>query len=52
MIRGNNIVHKQAKAMAKVVVENIENDVEEIWGTEVNLVAKELYGNNRLSWSI
>jgi len=40
---GNNIVHKQAKAMAKVVVENIENDVDEIWGTEVNLVAKELY---------
>ena len=24
-------------------MENIENDVEEIWGTEVNLVAKELY---------
>jgi len=40
---GNNIVHQQAKAMAQVVVENIENDVEEIWGTEVNLVAKELY---------
>tara|TARA_B110001454_G_scaffold72784_1_gene70535 strand:+ start:2897 stop:3583 length:687 start_codon:yes stop_codon:yes gene_type:complete len=40
---GNNIVHRQAKAMAQVVVENIENDVEEIWGTEVNLVAKELY---------
>ena len=40
---GNNIVHQQAKAMAQVVVENIESDVEEIWGTEVNLVAKELY---------
>ena len=40
---GNNIVHQQAKAMAQVVVDNIENDVEEIWGTEVNLVAKELY---------
>ena len=40
---GNNIVHRQAKAMAQVVVENIENDIDEIWGTEVNLVAKELY---------
>lgn len=40
---GNNIVHQQAKAMAQVVVDNIENDVDEIWGTEVNLVAKELY---------
>ena len=37
---GNNIVHQQAKAMAQVVVDNIENDVDEIWGTEVNLVAK------------
>ena len=40
---GNNIVHQQAKAMAQVVLDNIENDVDEIWGTEVNLVAKELY---------
>jgi len=40
---GNNIVHQQAKAMAQVVVDNIEKDVDEIWGTEVNLVAKELY---------
>jgi genome maintenance exonuclease 1 len=40
---GNNVVHQQAKAMAQVVVENIESDVQEIWGTEVNLVAKELY---------
>ena len=40
---GNNIVHQQAKAMAQVVVDNIENDIDEIWGTEVNLVAKELY---------
>ena len=40
---GNNIVQQQAKAMAQVVVDNIENDVDEIWGTEVNLVAKELY---------
>jgi genome maintenance exonuclease 1 len=39
----NNIVHQQAKAMAQVVVDNIENDIDEIWGTEVNLVAKELY---------
>ena len=40
---GNNVVHQQAKAMAQVVVDNIESDVQEIWGTEVNLVAKELY---------
>ena len=40
---GNNMVHQQAKAMAQVVVDNIENDVEEIWGTEVNLCAANLY---------
>ena len=40
---GNNIVHRQAKAMAQVVVDNIENDVDEIWGTEVNLCAANLY---------
>jgi len=40
---GNNIVHQQAKAMAQVVVENIENDIDEIWGTEVNLCAANLY---------
>ena len=40
---GNNIVHRQAKAMAQVVIENIENDIDEIWGTEVNLCAANLY---------
>lgn len=40
---GNNIVHRQAKEMAKVVIENIENDIDEIWGTEVNLCAANLY---------
>ena len=40
---GNNIVHRQAKEMAKVVIENIENDINEIWGTEVNLCAANLY---------
>lgn len=40
---GNNIVHRQAKDMAQVVIENIENDVNEIWGTEVNLCAANLY---------
>tara|TARA_B100001094_G_C17970565_1_gene690078 strand:- start:6 stop:692 length:687 start_codon:yes stop_codon:yes gene_type:complete len=40
---GNNIVHRQAKAMAQVVVDNIQNDVDEIWGTEVNLCSANLY---------
>ena len=40
---GNNIVHRQAKDMAQVVIDNIENDVNEIWGTEVNLCAANLY---------
>ena len=40
---GNNIVHRQAKAMAQVVVDNIENDIDEIWGTEVMLCAANLY---------
>ena len=40
---GNNIVHKQAKQMAEVIKENIQHDLDEVWGSEVNLVAKELY---------
>ena len=40
---GNNVIHRQAKAMAQVVVDNIKDDVEEIWGTEVMLCAANLY---------
>jgi len=40
---GNNMVHKQAKGMAQVVIDNVEPDIEEVWGSEVNLVAKDLY---------
>jgi len=40
---GNNMVHKQAKGMAQVVIDNVEPDIDEVWGSEVNLVAKDLY---------
>lgn len=40
---GNNMVHKQAKVMAQVVIDNVEPDINEVWGSEVNLVAKDLY---------
>lgn len=40
---GNNMVHKQAKVMAQVVIDNVEPDISEVWGSEVNLVAKDLY---------
>ena len=40
---GNNIVHRQAKKMADVVIENIESDIQEIWGTEVMLCLPQLY---------
>ena len=40
---GNNIVHQQAKAMAQVVVDNIDKDIDAIWGTEVMLCAANLY---------
>ena len=40
---GNNMVHKQAKGMAQVVIDNVEPDINEVWGSEVNLVAKDLY---------
>ena len=40
---GNNIVHQQAKAMAQVVVDNIDKDIQQIWGTEVMLCAANLY---------
>ena len=29
---GNNVVHRQAKAMAAEVVANIDDDLDEVWG--------------------
>ena len=40
---GNNIVHQQAKAMASEVIRNIEPDLDEVWGSEVNLCFPQLY---------
>ena len=40
---GNNVVHRQAKAMAAEVVANIDDDLDEVWGAEVNLCAPNLY---------
>jgi len=40
---GNNIVHQQAKAMASEVIRNIEPDLNEVWGSEVNLCFPQLY---------
>lgn len=40
---GNNIVHRQAKSMAAEVVANIDDDLNEVWGAEVNLCAPNLY---------
>ena len=40
---GNNIVHRQAKAMAQEVINNIEPDLDEVWGSEVNLCFPQLY---------
>jgi hypothetical protein len=40
---GNNIVHRQAKAMAQVIKDNIEPHLDEVWGTEVNLYYPGLY---------
>ena len=28
----NNMVHKQAKVMAQVVIDNVEPDINEVWG--------------------
>jgi len=40
---GNNLIHQQAKMMAGVVIENINDDLDEVWGAEVNLCYPELY---------
>lgn len=40
---GNNIIHRQAKAMAQEVINNIEPDLDEVWGSEVNLCYPGMY---------
>lgn len=40
---GNNIVHRQAKAMAQVVKDNVNDNLDEVWGSEVNLCYPGLY---------
>lgn len=40
---GNNLVHQQAKAMAQVVKDNVQPDLNEVWGSEVNLYYPGLY---------
>jgi genome maintenance exonuclease 1 len=40
---GNNIVHQQAKQMAEVVKQNVEADLNEVWGSEVALYYPGLY---------
>jgi hypothetical protein len=40
---GNNIVHRQAKAMAQVVKDNVQPYLDEVWGSEVNLYYPGLY---------
>jgi len=40
---GNNLIHTQAKKMANVIRENIEEPITEIWGSEVPLYYPGLY---------
>lgn len=40
---GNNMIHRIGKAMAKTVVDNISADLNEVWGSEVNLYYPGLY---------
>jgi genome maintenance exonuclease 1 len=40
---GNNVIHRQAKSMAEEIKSNIEKDIQEIWGTEINLYYPDLY---------
>jgi genome maintenance exonuclease 1 len=40
---GNNMVHQQAKQMAEVVKQNVEGDLNEVWGSEVALYYPGLY---------
>lgn len=40
---GNNMVHQQAKKMAEVVKQNVEPELNEVWGSEVALYYPGLY---------
>jgi ATP-dependent exoDNAse (exonuclease V) beta subunit len=40
---GDNIVHRVGKRMAQVVIDNISNDLTEVWGSEVGLYYPGLY---------
>lgn len=40
---GNNMVHQQAKQMAEVVKQNVEPELNEVWGSEVALYYPGLY---------
>lgn len=40
---GNNLIHRQAKNMAEIIKQNIEPNIEEVWGSEVNLFYPDLY---------
>ena len=40
---GNNIVHRQAKAMAQIVKDHVQPNLNEVWGSEVNLYYPGLY---------
>lgn len=40
---GNNIIHRQAKRMADEIKKNIQHNIQEIWGTEVNLYYPDLF---------
>lgn len=42
-IEGDNIVHRIGKRMSSKVLENIEEDIDEVWGSEVRLFYPELY---------
>lgn len=40
---GDNMIHRIAKKMAKTVIENIEPDLGEVWGSEVKLYYPDMY---------
>lgn len=40
---GTNLIHKIASKMARVIIDNISSDLNEIWGSEVALYSPELY---------
>jgi genome maintenance exonuclease 1 len=42
-ITGNNFVHKMARAAAETMIEKGLRQVNELWGVEVGLIAKDIY---------